>query len=92
MRNNKSQQEFELKFPVPATCEGFNGGFYFITDIWSGREKRHPHQQKWIVWQASRESLVIDLPQRHDQADNGVECFYCDELEEAIHAAGVKTK
>lgn len=47
------------------------------------------------AWQASRESLVIELPDsfRGDDGCTGVsEVFDAVEIRDAIHAAGVKTK
>ena len=36
--------------------------------------------------------VSVVLPQRHDQGDNGIDCFYCDEIEEMLEAAGIKIK
>lgn len=45
----------------------------------------------WWAWQASRECLVIDLPKEDLNIDySGYVSL--NEVEESIHAAGVKTK
>lgn len=50
------------------------------------------HWAAWqSAWQASRESLVIELPKEDSNIDySGYVSL--SEVEEAIHAAGVKTK
>lgn len=63
--------------------------YYYYTDV----------QLKWKAWQASRECLVIELPEPRAARGYGEQVAdalgfndginYC---EEAIHAAGVKTK
>lgn len=63
--------------------------YYYYTDV----------QLKWKAWKASRECLVIELPEPRVARGYGEQVAealgfndgisYC---EEAIHAAGVKTK
>lgn len=53
--------------------------------------------ERWIGWQASRESLVIELPADAHLSRDGLDEHYQaghmrDQIVEAIHAAGVKTK
>lgn len=50
-------------------------------------------QERWEVWQASRDELVVELPRRGYWGGYDQECYMeADEVEEAIHDAGVKTK
>lgn len=52
-----------------------------------------PHHD-WRVWKASRESLVIELPEMDWLGDDETGEFGYTEysIRESIHAAGVKTK
>lgn len=64
-----------------------------------GKYKNPVMQRSWESWQASRECLVIELPEPRAARGYGEQVAdalgfndginYC---EEAIHAAGVKTK
>lgn len=65
------------------------------------RAKTHPDFYEspyangaWDGWQASRESLVIKLPKEDDyvQSSETAMFFLLEDVREAIHAAGVKTK
>lgn len=44
----------------------------------------------WIAWQASRESLVIELPESY--MDGICESMEADDVRKAIEAAGLKVK
>lgn len=72
----------------------------------SGREKNgwmpletHIQVRMYEAWRASRESLVIELPQKYEsdygagiyQDDEG-DLYQASDIAEAIHASGVKTK
>ena len=48
-------------------------------------------QERWKCWQASRESLVIELPKSWPE-DRGYTAMDAEEVIAAIHAAGVKAK
>lgn len=58
------------------------------------------HKQAWCIswekaWQASRETLAIELPKPDsDDGDSWDQCFKSgvSQCRDAIHAAGVKTK
>jgi len=45
-------------------------------------------QNDYELWMASRESVVVDLPKQFKEAD----CPDLEELHEAIHSAGIRTK
>jgi hypothetical protein len=50
----------------------------------------HDTQRSWLAWQASRESVVIELPPiTHMESEGSDVLMNC---AHAIHAAGVKTK
>ncbi|MCE0999994.1 hypothetical protein [Pseudomonas sp. NMI1173_11] len=60
------------------TCSNDHNTYYY-TDT----------QTKWVAWQASRESVVIDLPDPNEVHDSG---DYCAEAIDAIEAQGLKVK
>ena len=98
------REQFEERYPLPPGCVLHEGkyGFWIMWD-----ESGEPEfstgmgltQMKWEAWQASRETLVIELPKPRVARGYGEQVAdalgfndginYC---EEAIHAAGVKTK
>lgn len=69
MNIEKSREQFEAWNPLPPGCIFHEGkyGFWLVLD-----ESGEPEfstgmgltQNKWEAWQASRQSLVIELPQR----------------------------
>lgn len=49
----------------------------------------------WWAWQASRESLLVELPQVHRDVtwdDQSIDVMWPDEVIKAIHATGIRTK
>jgi len=58
--------------------------YYYYTDV----------QLKWKAWQASRECLVIELPEEESyvQSSEKAMFFLIEDALETIRAAGVKTK
>ncbi len=67
------------------TLSTWNGEFY-LNRIVNGM---------FEAWKASRECLVITLPEIHRETtwdDEGISLMWPDEVETAIHAAGVPTK
>ena len=44
-------------------------------------------QTKWVAWQASREAVVVELPDPNEVHDSG---DYCAETIDAIEALGLK--
>ncbi|MEE5162204.1 hypothetical protein V2J73_02885 [Pseudomonas alliivorans] len=47
-------------------------------------------QTSWVAWQASREALVIELPDQYKYADPGEAVHVISDCRSAIEAAGVK--
>ena len=78
-----SRQQFEEKYPLPE-------GMYFDNEqnAYAGTNDFWLWCTRWESWQASRESLVIELPKQFKDAD----CRDLEELHEAIHSAGLNFK
>lgn len=92
------REQFEKRYPVPFNTE------------WSEKMKRYvwnekdnslsaamEHNKIFDAWQASRESLVIELPEKARITDPSDMLFIgsngaINKCRDAIHAAGVKTK
>ena len=97
--SNLMRKEFE------AACEArFNWATQYqyrdesesALSAWNGESYRSRIvQSMWWAWQASRERLVIELPIPVDFPDGTGDYHQMidpDDLIDAIHAAGVKTK
>lgn len=88
------REEFEQRFPVPRGVLWRDGAYH--------REKEQQctlmahlfYLGRWESWQASRECLVIELPKENSyvQSSETAIFFLLEDVREAIHAAGVKTK
>lgn len=82
------REEFEawLRTRPEVLNIGFNKG--------TGRYVLREDEERWEAWQASRESLVIKLPKEDDyvQSSETAMFFLLEDVREAVHAAGVKTK
>lgn len=104
----KMREEFEARFPVPFGVE-WRDGDYHISNPNAKRKQitlagHLFYLGRWESWQASRESLVIELPddgiedcQREwgEGCKNTFDCGYnfsCSKHEQAIHSAGIRTK
>jgi len=93
MNIDKMREEFEAKFPVPIGIwwseEGGKEGGRYMTEL--AHVGCVYHQGRWEGWQASRESLAIELPKPEDQCDDGATgaIYQCIE---AIEAHGLKVK
>lgn len=46
----------------------------------------------YCAWIASRDSLVIDLPESFDKYDSGEFMYWAEDVDKAIEAAGVRIK
>ena len=70
---------------------GFEVRRYHHIDGYHGNEQ----MAAWLAWQASRASLCVEFPLPVKRAHHEYDLGYneaLDHCEEAIHAAGVKTK
>lgn len=94
-----SRQQFEEKYPLPQ-------GMYYDDEqnAYAGTKDFWLWCARWESWQASRESLVVELPddgiedcQREwgDVCKNTFDCGYvfaCRKHEQAILATGIRIK
>lgn len=98
--SEKMREEFEARYPLAPGCV-FHEGKYGFWIVWD--ESGEPEfstgtglaQLKWESRQASRETLVIELPKPDsDDGDSWDQCFKSgvSQCRAAIHAVGVKTK
>lgn len=103
MGTNKMREQFEAKFPVPAGAAWKEAiGMYEVVDIW---KLDHPitigkYNWLWEGWQASREAVVVELPNRaaeayieeFDEVEGGSfnEAAYIRDVRKAIEAQGLK--
>ena len=61
----------------------------------SGNDEEQGISLFWLAWQASRESLVVELPEGftyHGQSDQTEYVFEEQSVHDAIHATGIRTK
>lgn len=96
MNIDKMREEFELHYahefllargfmPTPDDMVAMREGDGYGSD-------RHYLNGYWKGWQASRESLVIELPTRRDCNFDDAATSAVGACRDAIHATGVKTK
>ncbi|WP_050873509.1 hypothetical protein [Yersinia frederiksenii] len=90
----KSREEFEkVILAMGMLIVRSRGGAYDVEEV----------ELSWIIWQASRESIVIDLPQKisefNKMPDNGAILLEAvnydeaiDDCAEAIRSAGIRIK
>lgn len=81
-----SRDEFEAWASSPAF--GLSPG-HFAKDE-QGEYINYPAHCYWLVWEASRQSLEIELPEPHWFGE--AQIFSSDEVHVAIEAAGVRVK
>lgn len=99
-----SREQFETKFPVPEGVEwNPETSRYVLVHLKLASVAIYEaHVERWVVWQASREALVIELPNRfaakyqdyYDDVEGGGfnEARYINDLTAGIEAAGVEVK
>ena len=66
MDTNKMREQFEAKFPIPAGVAWKESiGMYEVVDIWKLDQAITIGKYNWLWegWQASREAVVVGLPQ-----------------------------
>lgn len=86
----KMRNEFELAFveEMVSRCgEGFRSSawLFFVEKEADGTYSNPTAHAGWWAWQASRESLVIELP-----TEQPGYMYYAPDVVEAIEAAGLK--
>lgn len=99
MNIEKMREEFEAAYVeglVERCGEGFRStAVYSLTEKNpDGRYKNYTDFVAWWAWQASRESLVIELPESWETYCGTTEehVMYADEVKDAIKSAGLKVK
>lgn len=66
MDTNKMREQFEAKYPIPAGVAWKEAiGMYEVVDIWKLDQAITIGKYNWLWegWQASREAVVVHLPQ-----------------------------
>lgn len=98
------REQFEKKYKAPTGCywNSMTGEYGQSWDELSGdddiEKEIRIHNDRFLVWKASRECLVIELPRPVEVEVVGVGCtcnseyFDIERVKESVHAAGVKTK
>lgn len=78
-----SRHQFEEKYPLPE-------GMYFDNEqnAYAGTKDFWLWCTRWESWQASRESLVVEIPEMIENCAEDMACAMLD----AIHSAGIRTK
>ncbi len=103
MDTNKMREQFEAKFPIPAGVAWKESiGMYEVVDIWKLDQAITIGKYNWLWegWQASREVVVVQLPNRasetyleeFDDVEGGSfnEVAYIRDVRTAIEAQGLK--
>jgi len=88
MHTDKAIAEFEAW----AGSEAFGLSPAHFEKDEAGDYINYPTQCYWLVWKASREELVIELPERFDKYDSGDWTYWADGVDAAIEAAGVMVR
>lgn len=82
---DKLREEFEKWFKFHSDEEECTN---FLEMNSAGTNYLHPHTDlAWIAWQASRASIVVELPDWHDPYENWME-----ETRNAIRSIGLSIK
>lgn len=102
------REQFEKKYKAPAGCrwnsmtEDYGQSWDELSGDDDIEKEIRIHNDRFLVWKASREYLVIELPEQGPSFTvDGVNSFSLKnegrneaikEIEVSIHASGVKTK
>ncbi|KQQ60130.1 hypothetical protein ASF84_05325 [Pseudomonas sp. Leaf127] len=87
------REQFEVKFPVPAGVAWKESiGMYEVVDVWSLKNIYTIGEQnaRWEGWQASRQAVVVDLPETFEPGHGWDLCMEVDEVVAAIEAQGLR--
>lgn len=90
MGQDKVRDEFEAW-----ADKMFYQGLASVSDTWSdsrGGYMDYAHHMAYLAWQASREAVVVELPEWFDRFDSGDRTYWVEDVEKAIHAAGIRTR
>lgn len=95
MRMNMNEEQMRKDFEEWAASKGFNTKLREDTSS-SDTFFAYETEQRWVCWQASRESLVVELPRNNaiDEMgpfDNGyTSCIY--DVRDVLSSQGIKWK
>jgi hypothetical protein len=82
-----NRTQFETRYPVPEGVTWNESlGMYEVTDIWKLEKPITIGRYNWLWegWQASRDSLVIDL--------GDMEWLHHDEVRDTLEQSGLKVR
>ena len=97
-----SREQFEQTFPVPSNIRWSeeHQSYGFIRRKGNDISQVHRYRSMWNAWQASRETLLVELPARMNENTQSYERDLAnmafneavDDCREAIETAGLKVK
>ncbi|MCS4284434.1 hypothetical protein M2396_002730 [Pseudomonas sp. BIGb0278] len=91
-----SREQFEARFPTPAGIDWNESiGMYEVVDVWKlvSTLQIGERNWRWEGWQASREAVLVELPEGfdlHDWAPERCSVINRREAAEAIEVQGLK--
>lgn len=95
--SDKMREEFEARFPVPPAVQWSEEHHNYGWIKKSAFQRVITYRALWLGWQASRESLAVELPSLHpamntacDNYRSWMNCFRA--CKEAIESLGLRVK
>lgn len=87
-----TREQFEAHYPIPAGVEWSDKEQRYqpVRVPWFSLTRYESYVEAWVVWQASRAALVVELPEVFEKRD--VQGLDYDRTVAAISAAGVRVK
>lgn len=91
-----SREQFEARYPVPeGACWNAEQGRYVLFHLKLCTVAKYERfVENWVCWQASREAVVVELPDRKEGKYFSLRGFdevrFCADVMAAIEAAGLK--
>lgn len=90
-----SRQQFETKYPVPAgVAWNPETSRYVLIDLRQAAVSVYEaHVERWVVWQASRETLIVQMPAQLPPGDYRmtVPFYKAIDVVDALNNAGIKS-
>lgn len=97
MRMNMNEEQMRKDFEEWAASKGFNTKLREDTSS-SDTFFAYETEQRWVCWQASRESLVVELPiseiydSRSGSLNEVEEVIYPEDIQQVLESQGIKWK
>ncbi|MGV6475382.1 hypothetical protein [Azotobacter vinelandii] len=91
MEQDKMREDFEAAMNAEAKAGGYEVD-WSRSEIDSKRYANPAVRSAWWGWRASREAVVVELPEWFDRFDSGDRTYWVEDVEKAINAAGIRTK